>query len=320
MKSYSSSCEVIQLVDKLCLLSIIANAMSRLDIVFGMCPPSRKRYHMVKRQASTVMSMRINSLLTDMAPIAVSLENALITNFANLCILLSRATPSANFSHFIRVLLHPLARGGQSQLCIFKIMIAAIPTMAFRIIQPSSAPKFSLVFRASSPFYSIVDTMLFGVLLTFYPFLCVITNPAMWLAPIFHTATDRELSERLLSVATCTSVESILFILIQVNFSVGCVSDFLISSLAYFAIALQTVFGILVLAEKFGCCRMPLAFFGTTRTTFEQGIILGYTVHMSELTFHSSRLGVYQHRSGTTLLPPHFTTDQPIKQLQGVLV
>jgi hypothetical protein len=41
--------------------------------------------------------------------------------------------------------------------------------------------------------------------------------------------------------------------------------------------------------------------------------IEGYTLHTSELTFHSSRLGVYQHCSGTTLLPLNYTINQPAK-------
>src|SRR5947209_2494179 len=50
------------------------------------------------------------------------------------------------------------------------------------------------------------------------------------------------------------------------------------------------------------------------------GIILGYTVHTSELTFHSSRPGVYQHRSDSTLLPLHYTINPLLEQVYGFLL
>lgn len=47
---------------------------------------------------------------------------------------------------------------------------------------------------------------------------------------------------------------------------------------------------------------------------------LGVYCSYGEISLSSSRLGMLEHRSGKTLLPHHFTINQPIEQLYGLLL
>ena len=67
--------------------------------------------------------------------------------------------------------------------------------------------------------------------------------------------------------------------------------------------------------EELKSSREPLQ---ALRTSLLRGIVLGYTVHTVRLQSLSSRLGMCQHRSGTTLLPLHYTINQHHKQVQEV--
>jgi len=96
--------------------------------------------------------------------------------------------------------------------------------------------------------------------------------------------------------------------------------SFLLFLSACLAVSIETIFCLIIAMKELRRCRVPLLAFRAFSTSFQWGIIWGYTsIHGRNFLSFVTPGECSRTRSGTPLLPPHYSITPPPKQLRGVM-
>jgi hypothetical protein len=305
--SYTTSLKRRHLTKQSITFAQIALLVCWLDILFRVSTVSAQRNHVIKMQDM----VREDSLLTDIAVHPITLKNVLIVDSANGGITFPGISPSTQFASFMSISLPPYLINMPS-LFVVTCSILVSPllylfTMGNIICSLGLLYLFTvscLVFLKILPMMLMMGDAITAVhnIYLFVVSASIVTLILFFLFPVGSVVISRSL--------TCLLTMGSFIFLSRLSHL------FTMSGIIISFILLLTISAISPIRNKRFLDKALRTNFGR-----KQGELLGvvYFAHSKGDSLLSAR-GCFQHRSGTTLLPLHYTIDALLKQYGEVCI